>query len=448
MNKKNMKRVLLWIMAVLLGLGGLIYILIKVVDHKVQQVFELDELVSGMLERKDYQGVFEITNSNEKFLNIIEYLGMKIFDVIGEKDDVEMKEIMNSFRECKVPIYYCRMQAYNAMGKKNEAIAEAIKCYTLFILDGEYFGVNSVNLYLYEFFPVFKKYLSYTLTKVNEMVDKNEDCKKWELLRAVIYQWGCDYENAIKGYNNLEKEFEGIHYTRSACYEAIGDSKNAIQDLTVCIEEKGMIGAEYPDVLGDRAEIYRNIGLYEKAIDDYTRKIKLMNSSYAHCDRGWCYELAGNNQKAMEDYNVAINKNIPRSFLLRGKLYKKQGQMKLANDDFNEVLRLDTIADEGSFRHYALLSLGKEEEAIAWMDKIMEANTNQIRLYYDKVRLLLQMDRVDDAVAILRTCLERGDLRLFWRIEHDRDMEAIRNHPAFTSLVEKYEAEKKALWAE
>ena len=113
-----MKRVLLWIMAVLLGLGGLIYILIKVVDHKVQQVFELDKLVPDMLERKDYQGVFKITNSNEKFLNIIEYLGMKIFDVIGEKDDVEMKEIMNSFRECKVPIYYCRMQAYNAMGKK------------------------------------------------------------------------------------------------------------------------------------------------------------------------------------------------------------------------------------------------------------------------------------------------------------------------------------------
>ena len=77
-----MKRVLLWTMGVLLGLVGAIYILIKVVDHKVQQVFELDKLVPDMLERKDYQGVFKITNSNEKFLNIIEYLGMKIFDVI------------------------------------------------------------------------------------------------------------------------------------------------------------------------------------------------------------------------------------------------------------------------------------------------------------------------------------------------------------------------------
>ena len=58
-------------------------------------------------------------------------------------------------------------------------------------------------------------------------------------MRIHIYKWSYDYANAILCYNQLQQEFgssASIYYNRSECYNEIGDTEQAIADITKCIE--------------------------------------------------------------------------------------------------------------------------------------------------------------------------------------------------------------------
>lgn len=141
----------------------------------------------------------------------------------------------------------------------------------------------------------------------------------------------------------------------------------------------------------------------------------------------------------MENYNAGIDvdKTYPYMYLMRGELYSKQGLKDLANADFEEILKLDTNAVSGSCRQYALYFLDRNEEAIEWMDKMIENDPDDNGQYYDKSCLLSRMGMIDDAIAALRTALEKG-MRSFAHIENDDDMDAIRNHPDFIALIDEF----------
>jgi clan AA aspartic protease (TIGR02281 family) len=55
------------------------------------------------------------------------------------------------------------------------------------------------------------------------------------------------------------------------------------------------------------------------------------------------------------------------------------------------------------------------------------------------------MGKLEDAVAALRVSLEKGN-RSFAHIENDDDMDAIRNLPAFISLIEEYKSRPKTVF--
>ena len=363
-------------------------------------------LTRNMLEREDYRGVIEMANRCEKI------------------------------DESYAGTYQFRMQAYDKLGETDKAIADAIK----------YFDkAESPNSSLTD--PIFKKHLSYALAQVNNVISKGGDNQRWKWLRTTIYELGYDYVNAIKEYNNLEREYGStstLHYYRSKCYYAIGDSENAIKDITRYIEMGD--GRDYY-ALAERADFYREAGRYDEAIVDFTKMIELEPMGvYPYYKRGWCYELMGDDRKAMEDYcaGIDIDKTYPYIFLMRGELYLKQGKQDLADADFNEVLKLDTVATSGSCRQYALLFLDKKDGALEWMDKVVADDIENEGSYYDKACLLARMGKLEDAIAALRISLEKGN-RSFAHIENDDDMDAIRNLPEFIALMEEYRAKPKVV---
>ena len=363
-------------------------------------------LVRNMIMRGDYQGAIDLTNECEKY--------------------------DSSYEE----IYRFRMQAYDKLGKTDLAIDDAI-CYMEKSNDPE-----SAH-----FEDILKKHLSYALAKVNTMCNKYTEEIKWKMLRIRIYEWSHDYVCAIREYNNIEKEYGSsrmICYYRGLCYQGIGDSAKAIEEITKCIEMGN--GQDYY-ALAERADIYRESGRYDEAIIDFTKMIELLpTDAYAYYKRGWCYELKGDDNTAMENYNAGIDvdKEYPYVFLMRGELYLKQGQIELANADFNEILKQDTVIDSGSCRQYALFFLGKDDEAIKWMDKIVAADPENNGPYYDKACLLSRMGKVKDAIAALRVSLEKG-YRSFAHIENDDDLDAIRNQPDFIALISEYKGKPIAV---
>lgn len=224
-------------------------------------------LVRNMIMRGDYQGAIDLANKCEKY--------------------------DSSYEE----VYRFRMQAYDKLGKTDLAIDDAI-CYMEKSNDPE-----SAH-----FEDMLKKHLSYALAKVNTMCNKYTEEIKWKMLRIRIYEWSHDYVCAIRGYNKIEKEYGSsrmICYYRGLCYQGIGDSAKAIEEITKCIEMGD--GQDYY-ALAERADIYRESGRYDEAIIDFTKMIELLpTDAYAYYKRGWCYELKGDDNTAMENYNAGID---------------------------------------------------------------------------------------------------------------------------------------------
>ena len=361
-------------------------------------------LVRNMIERGEYDKALILVNECEKY-------------------DADYDEV-----------YRFRMQIYDKTDEVDKAIDDAIA----------YFD-KSDNPSLELTNPIFKKHLSYALAQVNAKIAYENDNYGWKMLRTTIYELGHDYIGAIKAYDDIEKEFgisPQILYYRANCYNEIGNMERAVADMTRSIELVEKDKNYLPFLIGRRADYYRIGGDYKNAIIDYTTYMELdPMSAYPYYGRGWSYELSGDEESAMKDYNAGIDvdKSYPYIFLQRGELYLKRGEKEKANADFNEVISQDTVVRSGSCRQYALHFLGREAEALEWMDKIIAVDSIESGGLYDKACLLARMGRLDESVAALRKAFENG-YRSFAHIEHDDDMDAIRKLPEFKRLIEEYKA--------
>lgn len=360
-------------------------------------------LARNMLERGEYLQAVEMLNSCEK-LN-------KNYD----------------------KIYQFRLQAFDKLGEVDKAIDDAI----------EYYGISdNPDTDLVE--SVLKKHISYALAKITEKINTDDEDMRlqWIVFKGQIYALGYDYVSAIELYNKMEKEYgENVNttYYRAQWYAEINDYENAIAEMQKCVEETAekKIGP-----IAWLADFYRTNGQMDDAIKWFTKLIDLMpTDAYGYYKRGWCYELMGNDEEAMKNYNAGIDvdKEYPYIYLMRGEQYLKQGNKAKANADFEEIIKQDTVAKEGTCRMYALHFLGRDTEAIEWMDKVIASDPENCGHYYDQACLYARMGKPQESVAALRTAFEKG-YRTFAHIETDDDMDAIRELPEFKALIEEYKA--------
>ena len=112
----------------------------------------------------------------------------------------------------------------------------------------------------------------------------------------------------------------------------------------------------------NRGIVYKSLGNYRQAIEDYTEAIRLKADLYqAYYDRGIIYGQHGQYQLAIEDYNKAIglNPDYLQAYNNRGIVYMKIGIYQKALEDFNEAIRLKLdYADAYNNRAFVYLNQG------------------------------------------------------------------------------------------
>ncbi len=342
---------------------------------------------------------------------------------------IEMLDKCKRYDADYAEIYRFMMQAYEKMGENTKAIDAGLEWF-----EKSDDASSSALLHL------LVQRANYAEANIKSRAKKSENPFQWKALLCQFYEDTHKYAEAVKAYDELESEFghyDQINVYRSECYSELGLNDMAIADISKIMENE----AEW-ETLCRRADYYRLAGDVDSAIADLTSAIEdSPEIGFTYYRRGWCYEMKGEKKKALDDYKTGIEmtSEYPYLYLMRGEMFLQDGSKADAFSDFEKVLQLDTLADGGSCRMYALHFLGKDKEAEEWMDRIIESDPEDAGNYYDQACLYSRMGRLEESLSALRISFEKG-YRSFSHIRLDDDMDAVRELPEFKTLIEEYEA--------
>ena len=332
-------------------------------------------------------------------------------------------------RDTYPPLYRLLVEVYDKKGEINNAIDAAIEYVDK---DDEPSWRLLVN--------AGKKNLNYAAANMRAKMKSADNPIYWRALLSELYIAAGKYEQAVKEISLLEEEAgkdARLHSRKAECYRYLGMHEAAIAELDQAMED----GVNWND-LCERGICYRLLGDFEKAIADFTAAIEEdPRYAFPYYSRGWCYELSGRDDLALEDYNLGIDidPDYPYIFLERGLVLKKMGRLDEARNDFETTVAKDTVATDGSSTHYALHELGRDDEALTWMQKIIDEDPSDAGNWYDYACLYGRMNRVDDALNSRQKAFELG-YRNFAHLEYDYDMDILRDLPRYKELVAKYKA--------
>ena len=267
--------------------------------------------------------------------------------------------------------YKFRSRAYEKSGETDKAIGDALMW---FEKDDDAYGSAIVKLMM--------KHQTYAIANAKAKMKESENKSKWRILLIGIYEAAGEYENAISGYDALEEEYgkdEYIYYNRADAYADLGLTEKALSEIDKAIALEN----DYYNNCR-KGHILRTVGRYNDAIKSFDAAIEIdPTDAFGYYAKGWCYELSGDDEKAMECYDQ------------------------------------------------------KNNEAEEWMQKLIDDEPYNAGHYYDKACLYSRMGKYDEAVEAFKTCLEMGYCK-FAHIEHDDDLDAIRDRKEFKELIVKF----------
>ena len=353
-----------------------------------------------------------------------------------DKDD-EAEKLLNKIIKLSPEYkygYFYRSILFYKQKKYNEAIVDAFYLCSLkeSDKDNQNFFINYAN-----------KNIILSLSKVNAKISLYPEKDDWYFIRAQLYEKSKDYFAAIADYNKMLDISDASYRAsilsyRADCYKNEGLHDQAISDYTELIADDSTYAYHY----SSRGEVKKLKKDYAGAISDFSKAIKIKP------DNDWLYfgrarikdQFLNDVDGALKDYSeaISISSNYSYTYLARGRFYKEKiKDEKKAKEDFLMILQLDTAVDySGNCRAYALFYLNRNKEALEWQNKILEEYPNEFN-HYDASCLHSLMKMPKEAIDNLRLAFENG-FRNFIRISNDEDFNNVKNNPDFIALIKEW----------
>lgn len=326
-----------------------------------------------------------------------------------------------------------RAEAYIGLGKYKEAASDIV---TALDIDADNKAFNLMLIVANSSFVHIN-----TKLKAQAALSHNEGY--WLYCLGVINEESKRYSEAISNYQKANKLDErDITYNRiSKCYQLLYDWDSAIQNMDKAIE----LNPKDYRYLYFKAGIYKNAGKLKEAIAVMDNYIELQpDYYYAYYRRAWYKDNYKDIDGAIEDYSTYIElvPDYAYSYMSRGRQYLLKGEKDLANKDFEKAIQLDTIPEQGSCRMYALYHLGRNTEAIEWMDKMLKSS-DEAGIRYEATCLYSLMGNTEKALHFFEEALKGGYLEYNHFIIDD-DLDNIRDTEEYKALINKYFPAQKA----
>ena len=134
-----------------------------------------------------------------------------------------------------------------------------------------------------------------------------------------------------------------------------------------------------------RGQAFEREGLYDRAIEEYTRAI-LIDPTFAeaYLGRGWAHLAKGNHDQAIRNYGEAIgfDPSLAEAHFARGWVYEQLGQRDRAIEEYGDAIRIapdhgDARFSRGILRFYS----GNPEPAAGDFSAIVEGSGGGLRAY-------------------------------------------------------------------
>lgn len=323
--------------------------------------------------------------------------------------------------------YSFRAEAYMGLKRYMEAASDIVKALEL-DYDNKAFGLM-IDIADSAFVQI--------STKLKAMAVTDANSAYWPYCLGVINEHVKKYNDAITNYLKASKlDEDAMTYSRiSSCYEDMGEWASAIEymDKAISLDPKDT------DYVLYKANIYYEAGQIKTAIEVMDQYIELV-PDYAggYYRRGWFKDNIKDIDGAIEDYttSITLDSDYPYAIMSRGNMYLLKGENELAKKDFEMVVQKDTIPEEGSCTMYALMHLGRNDEAIEWMNKMLESSEEE-GVRYEAACLYSLMGDIEKSLYYLEESLKRGN-KSYHHMMTDDDIDNIRNLDAFKALMEKY----------
>ena len=323
--------------------------------------------------------------------------------------------------------YAFRAEAYSGLKRYNEAASDIVKALEL----------DSDNKAFRLMMSVSDSAFVQMSTKLKAMSVNDANNSYWPYCLGVICERADKFNDAIGHYmKSLKLDEDAITCERiSSCYEGMADWASAIEYMDKAIS----LNPKDSDLLMSKAEIFYEAGNVQKAVAMMDEYVELNpDNAGGYATRGWYKDGLNDIDGAVEDYTTALTLNPDIIFIYcsRAHLYSLKGEDELARKDYEMVVQKDTVPDNNSSAMFALHHLGRNEEAAAWMDKILESNDDN-GSNYNAACLYSLMGDMEKSLYYLEQSFVKG-YKSYHHMMNDSDLENVRKTEAFVSLMEKY----------
>ena len=190
-----------------------------------------------------------------------------------------------------------------------------------------------------------------------------------------------------------------------------GDLDDAIAYYTEIIELDPSHTSVVAQAYYNRGVAYEQKDNYERAIEDFSKAIKLSPDLYeAYHNRGIVYGETGNYERAIKDFSKAIDlePDLAEAYYNRGQAYGQKGNHEHAIEDYTKTIELNPDLYKAYHnRGRAYGTKAEYERAIENLNKAMELNP-MAETYYDRGVIWLHLEEWEKAKLDLTTAKEKG----------------------------------------
>jgi tetratricopeptide (TPR) repeat protein len=262
--------------------------------------------------------------------------------------------------------------------------------------------------------------LTQAIADISRAIQLDPDNARFRNTRGYFYLTQQDLPRALQDFNDaigLDNSFAHPHNNRGLVRIAMGDAPTAVKDF----DEALKIDARYVDAYNNRGFALMRQEQYAEAIASFSKAIEI-EPKYVNAwnNRAQAHLKAGNPEQAAADLSEAI-KLAPRNsgyYLARAEAYTALNREQDAQADKDQAGWLKTLsaltqqalqsprnASHWISRGRHLLKGSDAQAAMADFNRALQVSPDSVDARCGRAAALLQLDKVDEAIADCNTAL-------------------------------------------